>query len=137
LAATLNHILLVDRFYVDAMESGRLGAAAWSDPGPAALREAQEHVDQRLIAIVEPSGGLTRVVELYRAAGVQRERMDRVLLDLFQHHASQHGPHRCAAFIEAWASMKNFKPKDPLADGSGGGAAPVRRSGTLAIKSKA
>lgn len=56
LAATLNHILVVDRFYVDAMEGGRLGPAAWSEPEPcktvAALREAQEEVDRRLIAVV-------------------------------------------------------------------------------------
>ena len=30
----LNHILIVDRFYVDAMEGGKLGPAAWSDPEP-------------------------------------------------------------------------------------------------------
>ena len=30
LRATLNHILVLDRFYVDAMEGGNLGPAAWS-----------------------------------------------------------------------------------------------------------
>jgi uncharacterized damage-inducible protein DinB len=30
LRATLNHILVIDRFYVDAMEGGNLGPAAWS-----------------------------------------------------------------------------------------------------------
>ena len=34
LRATLNHILVIDRFYVDAMEGGRLGPAAWADPEP-------------------------------------------------------------------------------------------------------
>ena len=43
--ATLNHILVVDLFYVDAMEGGTLGPAAWADPEPCAtmdaLRQAQ------------------------------------------------------------------------------------------------
>ncbi len=34
--ATLNHILTIDWFYVDAMEGGRLGPAAWADPEPCA-----------------------------------------------------------------------------------------------------
>ena len=34
LRATLNHILIVDRFYVDAMEGGTLGPAAWANPEP-------------------------------------------------------------------------------------------------------
>ena len=33
LRATLNHILVVDLFYVDAMEGGTLGPAAWANPG--------------------------------------------------------------------------------------------------------
>src|ERR1700720_2141713 len=32
--ATLNHILIIDRFYVDAFEGGALGPAAWADPIP-------------------------------------------------------------------------------------------------------
>ncbi len=31
LRATLNHILVIDRFYVDAMEGSTLGPAAWTD----------------------------------------------------------------------------------------------------------
>jgi uncharacterized damage-inducible protein DinB len=34
LRATLNHILIVDHFYVDALEGGTLGPAAWADPEP-------------------------------------------------------------------------------------------------------
>jgi uncharacterized damage-inducible protein DinB len=97
LVATLNHILVVDRFYVDAIEGGKLGPAAWSEPEPCrtvtALREAQAEVDRRLIAVV---AGLTRegleaIVELHRAAGIERERMDRVLLHLFQHQVHHRG----------------------------------------------
>jgi len=97
LSATLNHILIVDRFYVDAMEGGRLGPAAWADPEPcksvAALRAAQEEVDLRLIAVVEAldAGGLARIVALHREDRIQRERIDRVLLHLFQHQVHHRG----------------------------------------------
>ena len=33
-APPLNHILVIDHFYVDAMEGGTLGPAAWADPEP-------------------------------------------------------------------------------------------------------
>jgi uncharacterized damage-inducible protein DinB len=97
LSATLNHILVVDRFYVDALEGGRLGPAAWADPEPchtvAALHAAQAAVDGRLIAVVAAldADGLDRIVELHREAHVQRERMDRVLLHLFQHQVHHRG----------------------------------------------
>ena len=61
LRATLNHILIVDHFYVDAMEGGTLGPAAWADREPcgtvAALQQAQAAVDRRLIAVVEGLDG--------------------------------------------------------------------------------
>lgn len=97
LKATLNHILIVDWFYVDAMEGGRLGPAAWSEPEPcktvAALQAAQDEVDRRLIAVVErlDAGGLDRIVELRRDTHIQRERLDRVLLHLFQHQVHHRG----------------------------------------------
>ena len=60
LRATLNHILILDRFYVDAMEGGTLGPAAWADREPCEtaimLRDAQKEVDRRLIAVVERPG---------------------------------------------------------------------------------
>src|SRR5260370_14725376 len=52
--ATLNHILIIDRFYVDALEGGTLGPGAWADPVPCPavsdLQPAQAAVDRRLIA---------------------------------------------------------------------------------------
>src|SRR2546429_5825702 len=91
LRATLNHILIIDHFYVDAMEGGTLGPAAWADEEPyatvAALREAQAAVDLRLLKVVEAldSAGLQRIVAVYRGTSIQHERMDRLLLHLFQH----------------------------------------------------
>ena len=59
LRATLNHILIIDQFYVDAMEDGTLGLAAWANLEPcatvAALKQAQAAVDRRLLKIVERS----------------------------------------------------------------------------------
>ena len=95
--ATLNHILIVDRFYVDAMEGGTLGPAAWADREPcrivAALQEAQAAVDRRLLAVVEglDSAGLERVVTVHRGTRIQHERMDRLLLHLFQHQMHHRG----------------------------------------------
>src|SRR5262245_56083065 len=60
LKATLNHILIIDWFYVDALEGGSLGPAAWSNQLPCAtlgeLAREQARVDARLIAFCE---GLT------------------------------------------------------------------------------
>ncbi len=39
LKATLNHILVIDRFYLDAVQGGTLGPAAWADPEPCATIE--------------------------------------------------------------------------------------------------
>ena len=97
LRATLNHILIVDRFYVDAMEGGTLGPAAWADPEPCEmaimLRDAQRDVDRRLIAVVESLGNadLDRVVDVHRGDRIQHERFDRLLLHLFQHQIHHRG----------------------------------------------
>jgi len=95
--ATLNHILIVDLFYVDAMEGGTLGPAAWADPEScksiAALRQAQGEVDKRLVAVVDglDTHGLEQIVEVHRGTRIQRERMDRLLLHLFQHQIHHRG----------------------------------------------
>jgi uncharacterized damage-inducible protein DinB len=95
--ATLNHILVVDLFYVDAMHGGTLGPAVWANPQPCttmhALRPAQADVDKRLIAVVEglDADGLARIVNAHRGTHVQHERMDRLLLHLFQHQIHHRG----------------------------------------------
>ncbi|PZN96915.1 MAG: damage-inducible protein DinB [Hyphomicrobiales bacterium] len=97
LRATLNHILVIDRFYVDAMEGGRLGPDAWVDPEPCAdvatLKAAQSEIDRRLIAVVEQAGegGFSGIVAVDRHVRIQRERLDRLLLHLFQHQIHHRG----------------------------------------------
>jgi uncharacterized damage-inducible protein DinB len=97
LRATLNHILIIDWFYIDAMEGGTLGPAAWADQEPCEtaimLRNAQSEVDRRLIAVVEGLGvaDLNRVVDIHRGDRIQRERLDRLLLHLFQHQIHHRG----------------------------------------------
>ncbi len=97
LRATLNHILIIDRFYIDALQGGRLGPAAWASQEPcetvALLREAQGELDRRLIAFVERLGNtdLDRIVDVHRGTRIQHERMDRLLLHLFQHQIHHRG----------------------------------------------
>jgi uncharacterized damage-inducible protein DinB len=95
LRATLNHILIIDHFYIDAMEGGTLGPAAWADQEPCdtaiLLREAQGNVDRRLIAVVERLADLGRVVDVHRGDRIQHERIDRLLLHLFQHQIHHRG----------------------------------------------
>ncbi len=97
LRATLNHILVADRFHVDALEGGTLGPAAFADREPCrtvtALRQAQAEVDQRLLAVVDgvDEAGLERIVSVHRATRIQHERLDRLLLHLFQHQIHHRG----------------------------------------------
>jgi uncharacterized damage-inducible protein DinB len=97
LRATLNHVLIIDRFYIDAMEGGALGPAAWADPEPcgtvALLQQAQANVDRRLLAVVRELDrfSLRRIVSVHRRHGIQYERMDRLLLHLFQHQIHHRG----------------------------------------------
>jgi uncharacterized damage-inducible protein DinB len=97
LRATLNHILIVDRFYLDAFEGGMLGSSVWSNPEPCetalVLLAAQSEVDERLITFVEPldSVSLMRTVSLHFGSRVSSERVDRILLHLFQHQIHHRG----------------------------------------------
>jgi uncharacterized damage-inducible protein DinB len=95
--ATLNHILIIDRFYVDALEGGTLGPAAWANPVPcptvSELRPAQAAVDNRLIAWCETldEHAVAQVIQVHRGTRVQTERADRLLLHLFQHQIHHRG----------------------------------------------
>jgi uncharacterized damage-inducible protein DinB len=95
--ATLNHILIVDWFYVDALEGGWLGPKAWADQLPCAsvaeLQREQRAVDGRLIAVCEAltDRSLDGFVRVNRDTRVQTERRDRLLLQLFQHQIHHRG----------------------------------------------
>ena len=97
LQLTLNHVYVVDLFYVDALEGGWLGPKAWEDevpyPSVAELKSAQAAIDNRLIAICD---GLTPellsdTVRVNRDTRIQTERRDRLLMHLFQHQIHHRG----------------------------------------------
>jgi len=97
LAATLNHILVIDWFYVDALEGGDLGPKAWANEIPhpllADLKREQAAVDRRLIAICEAltDEALDGEVRVNRVTRWQVERRDRLLMHLFQHQVHHRG----------------------------------------------
>jgi len=102
--ATLNHIVTVDWYYVDALERWR-GARAVNVDGPAyfdpeepfdtcaALATAQRAVDRRLVALCDTLAGdeLAQPVAIMRRAGVQHETVTRLLAHLFQHQIHHRG----------------------------------------------
>lgn len=123
--ATLNHILIIDRFYVDGLEGGWLGPKAWADRMPCAtvadLQREQAAVDRRLVtvcdALTEPSLGA--YVRLNRDTRVQTERRDRLLLHLFQHQVHHRG--------QAHAMLSGTRVKPPQLDEFfSAGEAPLR-----------
>lgn len=95
--ATLNHILIVDWFYVDALEGGSLGPKAWENEEPfvepAPLRAAQTDVDRRLLKLCDSltPGDLTRSVAVHRGTRLQTDRLDDILSHLFQHQTHHRG----------------------------------------------
>ncbi len=97
LMLTLNHLLVVDWFYVDALEGGTLGPDAWSDPAPCQtvreLRAAQQTVDQRLITFCDTlsEAALGQAARMHRGSRIQVDRVDRILLHLFQHQVHHRG----------------------------------------------
>jgi uncharacterized damage-inducible protein DinB len=114
LAETLNHILVVDWFYVDALEGGWLGYAAFDDEVPcgtvAEVHAAQRAVDDRLIAVCDAMtpGSLDGEVRVNRGERVQVERRDRLLLHLFEHQIHHRG--------QAHAMLSGTSVKPPQLD---------------------
>lgn len=95
---TLNHILIVDWFYVSGLEGrGRSIAELERPPWPHAtlgdLQREQSQVDRRLIALCESldEARLAESIELPRDRWIQTERRDRILLHLFQHQVHHRG----------------------------------------------
>ena len=98
LQETLNHILLVDLFYIDALEAGGEGLAIFAQPLPfptmAELVPAQRAADERLVrfcASLEASV-LARAVEIDRGdEGISRESVEATLAHLFVHQIHHRG----------------------------------------------
>ena len=104
IAATLNHVLTVDAYYVDALERWQQHREANRDPSPffasgvphpdaAALHAAQRACDDRLIAVCAAldDARLAEHVPVMRRAGLEPERADRLLGHLFQHQIHHRG----------------------------------------------
>lgn len=109
LMATLNHILIIDWFYSDALEGGALGPKAWANeipfPDRSDLRAAQLASDRRLVAfcLALNDEKLDCPVRIHRTGRVQVERCDDVLSHLFQHQTHHRGQ---AHAMLAGTSMK-------------------------------
>ena len=91
---TLNHILIVDWLYIDALERGGRGLTTVANEEPFAalppLRDAQLASDRRLIALVDVTN-FDADVEIQRVDHVQVERAGDILLHLFQHQIHHRG----------------------------------------------
>jgi uncharacterized damage-inducible protein DinB len=96
LARTLNHILAVDVFYIDALE-GTAGMAERYDAFVAAhtigeLASRQRASDERLIAVVERLRDAAAPVAMDRGGGkVQRDSAAHVLAHLYMHQTHHRG----------------------------------------------
>jgi uncharacterized damage-inducible protein DinB len=95
---TLNHILIVDWYYVDALEHAGRGRSVFADEEPFAalepLARAQREVDARLVAFTRAladEAALDVEVRLERQDHVQVERAGDVLLHLAAHQIHHRG----------------------------------------------
>jgi uncharacterized damage-inducible protein DinB len=104
LRATLNHILTVDWFYLDAIERSLAGAPVNAEAhrffepeepcADCATLSAEQHAaDARLIAVCARlrEADFAQLIAVPRADHVQRERLDRLLAHLFQHQIHHRG----------------------------------------------
>jgi uncharacterized damage-inducible protein DinB len=94
---TLNHILIVDWYYVDALARGGKGRSVFANEEPfadlGALRAAQRTSDLQLVALVEAmrDGDELAEVRLERADRVQKERAADMLMHLYEHQIHHRG----------------------------------------------
>ncbi len=99
IAATLNHLLIVDWYYVDALEEGGRGTASFDNEMPcdtmALLADEQRRIDARLIAFcasLHDDAALARQVAFDRGSrGRPLDRIDRTLAHLFMHQTHHRG----------------------------------------------
>jgi uncharacterized damage-inducible protein DinB len=108
--ATLNHILTVDWFYVDALEGGTLGPKAWENEEPFddidTLSTAQRLVDERLLNVVSglDEAKLAAPTQMHRETRIAVDRTDDVLLHVFLHQTHHRGQ------VHAMLSGSSVKP---------------------------
>lgn len=95
LRLTLGHVWLVDLFYLDALEGGGRGRAIFEEEREpetaAALREVQAAADARLIAFCDRGVPPDATVSVDWRGGPATERVEDVLLHLFQHQVHHRG----------------------------------------------
>ena len=97
LAATLNHLLEVDLFYVAVLEGDASARTVFDDFQPATnaadWNARQRAVDQRLLAFCErlDAAGCNAAVAIPRANQVQRDRVAPLLAHLFMHQTHHRG----------------------------------------------
>ena len=115
LVETLNHILVVDWFYIDALTAGGRGKNVFVDMMPfcesTALWRAQNESDKKLVAFTRALAdekALDREVRLERDDHVQVERVGDVLLHLDVHQIHHRG--------QAHAMLAGTKVKPPQLD---------------------
>lgn len=119
--ATLNHILTVDWYYLEALERSRAGLPPHANPGRhyepeepfddcAALALAQRAADLRLIACCEAldDSQVDDAVLIPRRTGIVRERVRRLLAHLFGHQVHHRG--------QAHAMLAGTRVKPPQLD---------------------
>ena len=121
LKATLNHILTVDWYYVDALERAFRGEPPNTAPSRfftpeepfdrcAELQQAQLKTDRRLIdaCATLTEAQLVMPVPVQRRAGIQTENATRLLAHLFQHQIHHRG--------QAHAMLAGTQVKPPQLD---------------------
>jgi uncharacterized damage-inducible protein DinB len=98
IARTLRHIHAVDRYYIDAATGGGLGRRAFAEAphfaSPEALAPEQAALDRRLVAFCDSlkADDLGRAVTTERGEdGTMTERLEMLLLHLFQHQIHHRG----------------------------------------------
>ena len=112
--ATLNHILIVDWYYIAALHREPDMEKAWASETPCdtlpALAAAQTISDQRLIVWCERAddAALDAMIDMDRGQFVQRDRARDVLLHLFTHQVHHRG--------QAHAMLSGTSVKPPQLD---------------------
>ena len=112
--ATLNHILIVDWYYIAALHREPDQTKAWNSETPfdalPPLAEAQRLSDERLIAWSDHADDATldEIVDMDRGSFVQRDRARDVLLHLFTHQVHHRG--------QAHAMLSGTSVKPPQLD---------------------